>query len=134
MPALTKDEALQIGDSFAELARAVENYRFDHAGELDDTGKSDFQDAEHALRSRSDSFYDTALNLAMDDAQSALDQLAEVTKHVKVELKTLRNIQKALGVVATLVELGKAVATGNPFSIGAAVKSTFEAVSQAKAG
>ena len=131
MPNLTNDESLRIAQMFRGFATAVDDYRFAHLAELTDSQASGLQKDASTLRKTAGDFVDQGINRAIDDVQAALAGLGQVTDMLKSNLEKLGAIDRALGVVTSLVQLGAAFATGNPGGIASALASTVSALQPA---
>ncbi len=131
MPNLTQNQALQIAQAFSGFANTVEDYRFAHFDALTDLQRASLLNIEGSLRTSSNDFLNMGVNLVLDNVQDALDGLGEVTNLLNHDLAVLADINKAIHVVGVLLQLGTAIATGNPASIVAAIGGAVTALTAA---
>jgi hypothetical protein len=133
MPNVTQDEALRIAQAFARFANTVEDYRFDHFAALTNLQRANLLNLEGTLRATSNNFLNFGINLALDNVQTALDQLSQVTELINSDLKVLADINKAIQVIGVLVQLGTAFATGSPGGIISALQGAVTDLTAAAA-
>ena len=128
MPKLTQNQALQIAQAFSGFANTVEDYRFAHFDAFTDLQRASLLNIEGSLRTSSNDFLNMGVNLVLDNVKDALDGLGEVTNLLNHDLTVLVDINKAIHVVGVLLQLGTAIAIGNPAGIVAAIRSAVTAL------
>lgn len=128
MPKLTQNQALQIAQAFSGFANTVEDYRFVHFDALTDLQRASLLNIEGSLRTSSNDFLNMGVNLVLDNVKDALDGLGEVTNLLNHDLTVLVDINKAIHVVGVLLQLGTAIAIGNPAGIVAAIRGAVTAL------
>lgn len=128
MPKLTQNQALQIAKAFSGFANTVEYYRFAHFDALTDLQRASLLNIEGSLRTSSNDLLNMGVNLVLDNVQDALDGLDEVTNLLNDDLTVLVDINKAIHVVGVLLQLGTAIAIGNPAGIVAAIRGAVTAL------
>jgi len=63
----------------------------------------------------------------MDDVQTSLAQINNVTAQIKGTIKNLQNIQKGINVAASVVTLGAAIISKNPETVASAISGAVHA-------
>jgi hypothetical protein len=56
-------------------------------------------------------------SLVMDDVQTSLEQINNLTSQIKGTVENLKNIQKGINIAASIVTLGTAIISMNPESV-----------------
>jgi hypothetical protein len=116
MAILSPKEVTALADNFLVMAQAVGDYRMNATG-LTSEEKSQFRELHWDLLNYSDSLYVTSANLVMEEVETSLKAIKEVTDDIRTSYKKLRNIQKAIDVAAGAVTLAAAIFSKNPQAI-----------------
>jgi uncharacterized coiled-coil DUF342 family protein len=112
----------ELADHYLEASKKVRAYR-DSTPELSEAEFDALTEAARKMRERaseinSQSIIDTFAGLAKE-----LDEITAATREGKEAIGHLEGIQKTLRVVTGLVQLGAALAAGNPSAAFSAAKS-----------
>src|SRR6478735_7039931 len=99
MPKLSSKEVTALADNFLVIAQAVGDYRMNASG-LSSEEKSQFRELHWDLLNYSDSLYVSSANLIMDEVETSLKAIKQVTDEIYTSYNKLRNIQKAIDVAA----------------------------------
>jgi hypothetical protein len=121
MPKLTSQQLTELGDSFLVFAQAVGNYRMENSGTLSQSQNQRIKDFHWTLLNYADDLFTTSANLIMDDIQTSLETVKDVTSQIIETYHNLKKVQKAINVAAAGVTLGAAIFSKNPQAIADAI-------------
>lgn len=117
MPKLTYQQLTDLGDSFLAFAQAVGNYRMKNNASLSKSQNQQIKDFHWTLLKYADDLYTTSAKLIMDDIQTSLDTIKDVTGQIIETYHNLQTVQKAINIAAAGVTLGAAIFSKNPLAI-----------------
>jgi molecular chaperone GrpE (heat shock protein) len=127
MPTLTSQQLTELGNNFLAFAQAVENYRIENSGTLTKAQNQQIKDFHETLLNYADDLYATSAKVVVNDVQSSLDTIKNVTTQINQTYHNLRKVQKAIDVAAAGVTLGAAIFNKNPQAIGDAISGLVDA-------
>jgi len=128
MPQITSDQAVTIAQQFSRIARAVEDYRFQHYNDLTMIAVTGLTNAEDHLRSASNDFLDVGINLVLDKAEASIAELKRVTDQMSKAIGALRDVQKALQLAGVALQIALAFTSENPVAIVASLHAAASLV------
>lgn len=114
MATLTSQQANELANYFLAMAEAVGNYRYQNFDSLSIPENKEIKDSLEFIRKCANELFTLSATLVMDDVQTSLSEIAEVTNQMKSTYKTLQDVQKAINMAASIVTLGKAILVKNP--------------------
>lgn len=132
MAALTSQQANELANYFLAMAEAVGDYRYQNFDSLSASENKEIKDSLDFIRKSADELFTLSATLVMDDAQTSLSTIREVTNQMKSTYKTLQNVQNAINIAASIVTLGKAILGKNPHQIGDATGKLVDCWKAAK--
>ena len=121
MATLTAEQVNQLATHFLEMAQEVGHYRQQQYDKLTVTERTELKDRESKILDYSNELYTLSATLVMNDVQTALANINQVTAGIKTTYKTLQNVQKAIDVAASVVTLGAAIVSQNPQAIAQSI-------------
>jgi len=110
-------EANRLANLFADFSNQVDIYRLALPDGTPDQQLASLKTQAQSLESQSQEFTADAIGATLDAIQNDLAHVREVTTQAKDQLGTLNSVEKAIAIVSSAVDLGAAIATGNPGGI-----------------
>ena len=117
MEKLTSQQASNLSNNFLGLAQAVGDFRYNNWNSLSKEENQKLGEYQWSILKYGEDILVISTNLIMNDAQSSLTQINNVTLQIKGTVQKLHNIQKGITVAAAIVTLGDAIIRLNPQSI-----------------
>lgn len=117
MPTLPADDARDLARQFGDLAYAVHVYRIENWKKLKPRERSLLEAFEWNLLSLSSDLVAQAVIVTMQDLHATLKKINDATAKATAVLKTIKDVQKAVTIVAAAAGLAAAIATGNAGAI-----------------
>ena len=117
MARLTSQQANELANNFSVIGQAVLDYMIQNYDNLSKLQYQKFRDLHRAILNYSDDLYALSAIVIIDDIQTALLTIGNVTAEIKDTYKTLQNIQKAIDVSVSVVNLGAALFSKNPQAV-----------------
>lgn len=114
MAKLTSQQANELANYFLAMAQAVGDYRYQNFDTLSKQQNKDIKDSLVFIRKCANDLYTLSATLVMDDVQTSLASIGEVTDKMKKDYKTLQDIQKAINIAGSVANLGKAILSKKP--------------------
>ena len=121
MASLTPTETHELAHHFLQMGQAVGQYRIDNFENLSKTQNKELKDHEKAILGCANDLFAWSASIVMNDVSGSLTTLAKVTKEIETAYKTLKDIQKAIDIAASVVMVGAAVMAKNPDAIATAL-------------
>lgn len=121
MPKLTSQQLNELGNCFLAFAQAVGNYRMENNQTLSFSQNQKIKDFHWTLLNYADDLFTTSARLVMEEVQTSLDTIREVTTQINSTYQNLKKVQKAINVAAAGVTLGAAIFSQNPQAIADAI-------------
>ena len=118
MPKLTSAQARELSRNFRGMSQAIGNYIYDNWNELTIPQKSKLTNFEDSLRSAGADMLALSTTLALDEVESSLSNIAEITEEIREDYKTLAKYQDAIKLAASMVTFAGAVISKDTSSIG----------------
>ncbi|MGI9547263.1 MAG: hypothetical protein ACR2MM_08510 [Flavobacteriaceae bacterium] len=120
MPKLTSAQARELSRSFRGMAQAIGDYIFDNWNNLTGSQRTKLTNFEDSLRSSGADMLALSTTLILEEVESSLTIISEITTEIKEDYKKLARFQDAIKLAANMVTLGAAVISKSPESIGKA--------------
>ena len=114
MPALTAEQEDELADRALELKQAVGEFRNRFFESLTPGQRDGLQTLRVQLGDEVDHLTAVAIQLSLADLQKTLGHLRDITTGVNNAVAHLSEIRKVITIAAALVDLGTAIAAGNP--------------------
>jgi cell division protein ZapA (FtsZ GTPase activity inhibitor) len=114
LPALTAEQEDELADRALELKQAVGEFRNRFFESLTPGQRDGLQTLRVQLGDEVDHLTAVAIQLSLADLQKTLGHLRDITTGVNNAVAHLSEIRKVITIAAALVDLGTAIAAGNP--------------------
>jgi cell division protein ZapA (FtsZ GTPase activity inhibitor) len=114
LPALTAEQEDELADRALELKQAVGEFRNRFFESLTPGQRDGLQTLRVQLGDEVDHLTAVAIQLSLADLQKTLGHLKDITTGVNNAVAHLSEIRKVITIAAALVDLGTAIAAGNP--------------------
>ena len=129
MPNLTSEQASKIANSLQGIAKAIGEYRKENYIKMSPIQIVSIENLQEQILQQADKLYTESAILVMDDIQNSLATIEKVTAEIQETIKGLQDIQKTIDIATSVLNLGAAILSKNPQSIG---KSIVELVKNVK--
>jgi|SRR6185437_5938938 len=126
MANLTSIQANELSNDFLSLGQAIDDFRFANWNELSQPQNQQLSDLRWSILDYGEDIFALSTVLVMDDVQSSLDKINNITVEIKSTIQQLKNIQKVINVAAAIVTFGGAVISRSPSSIGTALQGIVD--------
>jgi hypothetical protein len=110
-------QVFMMSDYLGKLANLVGEYIDFNKGNLSAEDRNKLYDAEIELARSAGEMNIIGVNLAIDNIQTLLSELEEITAGVKQTVKKALAVQEAIKIAAGLVALGTAILSNDPQAI-----------------
>ena len=114
MPALTAEQEDELADRALELKQAVGEFRNRFFESLTPGQRDGLQTLRVQLGDEVDHLTAVAIQLSLADLQKTLGHLRDITTGVNNAVAHLSEIRKVITIATAMVDLGTAIAAGNP--------------------
>ena len=121
MPNLTSEQVSSIADSLKNIATAIGDYYMDKYDSLSLLQRTTLKNNQDKLLQQADSLYTESATLVLNDVRTSLTAINSVTDEIHRSYKDLQDIQKAIDIAASVLNLGSAILSKNPESVGKAI-------------
>ena len=121
MAKLTSQQANELANYFLAMAQIIGDYRIQNFDALSKEQNQNIEDLFNLILKHADFLFTLSATLVMDDIQTSLSAIGEVTGKMKSTYKTLQDVQKAINIAASVVTLGEAILKKNPKAIAEAI-------------
>ena len=128
-PNLTSEQVTSIAKLLNRIANSIEEYRDQNYSRMSSAQRSVIENLRDQILEQSNKLYTESTILVMDEVQNSLAIIEKVTLEMQETYKNLQNIQKAIDVASSVLNLGAAILSKNPTSIA---KSIDELVKNVK--
>lgn len=126
MANLTSIQANALSNDFLGLGQAIGDFRYNNWNELSQPQNQQLGNLQWSILNYGEDILALSTTLVMDDVQTSLDKINNITVEIKATMQQLKNIQKAINVAAAIVTLGGAVISKSPSSIGSALQEMID--------
>jgi hypothetical protein len=117
MAQLTSQQATDLANNFLGLGQAIADYRYENWNTLSKEDRQKLEDLRLSILHYGADILALSTTLVMDDVQTSLTNINNVTTQIKGTIKNLQNIQKGINVAAAVATLGAAIISKNPQAI-----------------
>lgn len=117
MPNLTSQQANKLANEFLALAQAIGDYRYSNYDNLSPEENQQLKNYHWSILNCSDDLFTLSANLILNDVNSSLIAISDITTEIKGTYQNLANVQKAINVATSVVTLGAAIISKNPQAI-----------------
>jgi hypothetical protein len=117
MANLTPQQVNELAKQFSAMGKALEDYKRQNFDLLSKQQLGRIKELHGSILKYADDLFTMSAVLVMEDIQSSLTAVNEVTTYMISTYQKLRNIQKAIDIAAAIVNLGKSIVERNPSEI-----------------
>ena len=110
-------EARRLADLFSDLSDAVDDLLLTAPAKTPPERLASLRAQAQALEDKSHFFTAKAIGATLQSIQQDLDHIKKVTTQAKAQLGVLNEVSKAIAIATSAVNLGTAIAEGNPAAI-----------------
>ena len=126
MAKLTSQQANNLANNFLGLAQAIGDFRYNNWNSLSKAENQRLGNFQWSILNNGEDILALSTVLVMDDVQTSLTQINNVTTQIKGTISTLQNVQKGINLAAAIVTLGAAIISKNPQSIVDAISGVVD--------
>ncbi|AWH86521.1 hypothetical protein HYN59_16020 [Flavobacterium album] len=127
MANLTAQQAQKLANHFSAMAEIIGNYRY--SNNLPHNEDMEIGRLQELIIEQADDLYTNAAILIFNDVQGALNTIQTITEQMESTYNTLINIQKAINIAASVVNLGMAILARDMNEISNSIDELLESVS-----
>jgi hypothetical protein len=131
MAKLTADDAFDLANRFRDLSVAVGDFTMAQFKSLTPAQRRKLEEIEAELRVSSIDLRTKAVGLVLDDAETSLKALTQVTDRARRAIKKLDTAKTVLTIAGAALGLAAAVASRDVGGIVSNAKAVFDAVQSA---
>lgn len=121
MSNLTSKQANSIADTFKGIAKEVGDYRMKNYDKMSPIQRIDIDNLQDNILEQADKLYTESATLVMNDIQNSLATIEKVTTEIQGTIHGLQDIQKAIDIASSVLNLGAAILSKDPQSIGKSI-------------
>ncbi len=126
MANLTSIQANELSNDFLGLGQAIGDFRYNNWNELSQPQNQQLSNLQWSILNYGEDVLALSTVLVMDDVQTSLDKINNITVEIKSTIQQLKNIQKVINVASAIVTFGGAVISKSPSSIGTALQGIVD--------
>lgn len=115
--------ATQLAEFFMDVADAIGDYIHENVGTLPEDKVTALEQQLDQMTTYANQFLELADRIAFAALATYLEGIQNAITKIKQDLNELANIDKAIAIVAAVLELAAAVLTQSGASLGAAVQT-----------
>lgn len=130
MDNLTSQQANALANDFSSLAQALSDYRHQNFDNLSELQSQTIKDLHESILDHADRLLTLSATLVMEDVQTSLTSIKDITGQIKDTYQTLQNIQKAIDIATSVVNLGASIISKNPQAIAGSIDNLLTIVTQ----
>jgi hypothetical protein len=123
MATLTPKQVNELGKSLLAMAESIGEYRRQHFDSLSIVEKKEIKDLQLAILKYADQLFTLSAVLVLDEVQIPLSSIEDLTNQMKITLQTLRDVQKAIDIATSVVNLGGAIFSSDPKAMAVALSN-----------
>ena len=123
MANLTAEQVNGLADNFSAMAQVVGEYRYKNYENLSELQNQQIKDLQATILDIADRLYPLSAVLVMEDIETSLATIDNITNEIKETYKTLLDFQKAINIAGAVVTLGSSILSGKPAPIVQSIDS-----------
>ncbi len=128
MDALTSVQCLQMGRDLSQLQANIADYQLANYNNLSDDEKAFFGKTIVSLADAAGELIAYSVNIALDEAETSIQNLTTATQKINNIVKTLENVQKWINIAGACFSLATAILELNPKDIYNGIKDLAQCV------
>jgi len=127
MAKLTSKQANELAGNFLGLAQAIGDFRFSNWKELPKEDNQRLGNLQWSILNYGEDILAFSTMLVMDEVKVSLEKIRDISKDIKDNINSIKNIQKGINIAASIVTLGAAIISKNARSVTDAIDGLAEA-------
>ena len=128
MDILTPLQCLQMGTDISKLQSNLADYKLANIDFLTDDQKTSFRISIKSLSDAAGMLIAFSVIIALDEAETSIQNLDTATQQIDDTLKTIANIQKWINIAGASFNLATALLAHNPKDIFTGIKGVVQSV------
>ena len=128
MDALTSVQCLQMGRDFSQLQANIADYKLANYNNLSDDQKAFFGKTIVSLADAVGELIAYSVSIAIDEAETSIQNLTTATQQINNIVKTLENVQKWINIAGACFGLATAILELNPKDIYNGIKDIAKCI------
>lgn len=121
MANLTSKQANELAGNFLGLAQAIGDFRFSNWKELPKEDNQRLGSLQWSILNYGEDILAFSTILVMDEVKASLEKIKDISKDIKENINSIKNIQKGINIAAAIVTLGAAIISKNARSVTDAI-------------
>ena len=121
MANLTSKQANELAGHFLGLAQAIGDFRYTNWKELPKEDNQSLGNLQWSIMNYGEDILAFSTILVMDEVKASLQKINEISKDIKNNINSIKNIQKGINIAAAIVTLGAAIISKNAQSVTGAI-------------
>ena len=121
MANLTSKQANELAGNFLGLAQAIGDFRFSNWKELPKEDNQRLGSLQWSILNYGEDILAFSTILVMDEVKVSLEKIKDISKDIKENINSIKNIQKGINIAAAIVTLGAAIISKNARSVTDAI-------------
>ncbi len=121
MANLTSKQANELAGNFLGLAQAIGDFRFSNWKELPKEDNQRLGSLQWSIMNYGEDILAFSTILVMDEVKVSLEKIRDISKDIKENINSIKNIQKGINIAAAIVTLGAAIISKNARSVTDAI-------------
>jgi len=121
MAKLTSKQANELAGNFLGLAQAIGDFRFSNWKELPKEDNQRLGNLQWSILNYGEDILAFSTMLVMDEVKVSLEKIRDISKDIKENINSIKNIQKGINIAASIVTLGAAIISKNARSVTDAI-------------
>ncbi len=126
MAILTSIQANALSNDFLGLAQSIGDFRYDNWNKMSPSQYQQLGSFQWSIMNYGEDIFALSTVLVMDDVQTSVDKINNITVEIKSTIQQLKDIQKVINVAAAIVTFGGAVISKSPSSIGTTLQGVID--------
>jgi hypothetical protein len=114
MGKLTSEQVNELANYFLAIAQALGDYRQQNINQLSGPKNQEIKDLQAAILKHADDLYTLSASLVLDDVKGSLATIGDITNQIKNTYAALKDVQKAINIANSVINLVKAIIEKNP--------------------
>jgi len=121
MANLTSKQANELAGYFLGMAQAIGDFRYTNWKELPKEDNQRLGNLQWSIMNYGEDILAFSTILVMDEVKASLQKISEISKDIKDNINSIKNIQKGINIAAAVVTLGAAIISKNARTVTGAI-------------
>jgi DNA anti-recombination protein RmuC len=125
MDNINAQEITKLAQNLSLFAKKIGEYRENNFGKISDDENNNLKSIQNSLLEFSDESFTQSAILVSDEVQDSLKNINNVIENINKTYIDLKEIQKAIDLATSIVNVGVSILSKNPESIGKSFADLF---------